>query len=246
MIEEISVVIPVHNEAGNIEKLVKETYDVFLRSDLKGEIVVVDDKSSDNSYDILKDLTNEISNLRVIAHKNNCGQSRSLVTGIRGAKCAVIATMDGDGQNDPNDIPKLLKVLQKDENKNLQMVAGYRKKRKDTAFKKIASKFANKIRSFLLKDETPDTGCGLKVFYREAFLKLPYFDHMHRFLPALIQRDGGEVISVEVNHLPRVHGTSHYNNLQRGWVGIVDLLGVMWLQRRSHIPIIEEYKKDNI
>ncbi len=246
MKKEVSVVIPVHNEAGNIEKLVKETYNVFLKNDLEGEIVVVDDKSSDKSYEILKDLSNEISNLRIIAHKNNCGQSRALVSGIRRARYDIIATMDGDGQNDPNDIPKLLKVLQKEKNGKLQMVAGYRKKRKDTAFKKIASKWANKIRSFLLKDDTPDTGCGLKVFYKEAFLNLPYFDHMHRFLPALIQRDGGEVISVEVNHLPRIYGISHYNNLQRLWVGIVDLLGVIWLQKRSHIPIIEEYRKDNI
>ncbi len=239
MIEEVSVVIPVHNEEGNIEKLVKKTKDVFEKSKIRGEIVVVDDKSSDNTLESLLALKKDVDILRIIAHDRNCGQSRALWSGVKEAYFGIIATMDGDGQNDPNDIPKLLDVL-KNGDKNLKMVAGFRKKRKDTVFKRIASKIANKIRASLLKDNTPDSGCGLKVFYKDTFLSLPYFDHMHRFLPALFQREGAKVISVEVNHLPREHGKSHYNNFQRGVVGIVDLFGVMWLMRRNCLPVEKE------
>ncbi len=246
MIKEISVVIPAHNETGNIEKLVKDTDDILLKEGIEGEIIVIDDYSSDQTLEVLKSLQKEINTLRVIRHEKNCGQSRSLVTGIRKAKYPVIVTMDGDYQNDPKDIPKLLKTLKEGEEKNIRMVVGYRKKRKDTVFKRVASKYANKIRAFLLKDDTPDTGCGLKAFYREDFLKFPYFDHMHRFLPALMKREGGEVVSVEVNHLKREFGKSHYNNLQRAIVGIVDLLGVMWLQKRTCNPPYKEITKDAV
>ncbi len=232
MSETISVVIPVHNEEGNIEELVRKTYKVLKESDIDGEIIVVDDKSSDNTLKNLLDMKKEISILRVIAHKKNCGQSKALYNGIKSAKYGIIATMDGDGQNDPKDIPKMLQVL-KNGDENLKMVAGYRKKRQDSVFKKVASRLANKIRAFLLKDDTPDSGCGIKVFYKDTFLSLPYFDHMHRFLPALFKREGALVISVEVNHFARKHGKSHYNNFQRGVVGIVDLIGVMWLNKRN-------------
>ncbi len=241
----ISIVIPFHNESENIKPLISKTDKVLKDMQISYEIVAVDDASSDDTYDILKNLTDEFKTLRVLHHQNNCGQSTSVVTGIRNAKGELIATLDGDGQNNPEDIPNLYTALTKSDNPNLKMVAGYRKKRKDTIFKRWGSKFANAIRSRLLKDATPDTGCGLKLFYRETFLKLPYFDHMHRFLPALVQREGGDVISVEVSHFPRVHGKSHYNNLQRLWVGIIDLIGVMWLIKRSFKPQIVEYKKDN-
>jgi dolichol-phosphate mannosyltransferase len=239
----LSIVIPFHNESENITPLITKVDQVVSQMDLSYEIIAIDDASTDDTYQILQRLTDTFPKLRLIHHVNNCGQSTSVVTGIRHAEGEFIATLDGDGQNDPADIPKLYNAMTTSDNPNLKMVAGYRKKRKDTIFKRWGSKLANAVRSSLLKDATPDTGCGLKLFYRETFLRLPYFDHMHRFLPALVQRDGGDVISVEVNHFPRIHGTSHYNNLQRLWVGIIDLMGVMWLIKRSHRPQIEEYKK---
>ena len=242
----MSIVIPFHNESANITPLIKKTDEVLTHMQISYEIVAVDDASSDDTYKILQDLTNSFPSLKVFHHHNNCGQSTSVVTGVRNAKGDLIATLDGDGQNNPEDIPNLYKALLNSNNPNLKMVAGYRKERKDTIFKRWGSKFANSIRSRLLKDATPDTGCGLKLFHREIFLKLPYFDHMHRFLPALVQREGADVISVEVSHFPRVYGKSHYNNLQRLWVGIIDLIGVMWLIRRSFKPKITQYKVNNI
>ncbi len=241
----MSVVIPFHNESKNITPLITKTDEVLKNMQISYEIISIDDASSDDTYKILKELSSKIKPLRVLHHENNCGQSTSVVTGIRNAKGELIATLDGDGQNNPKDIPDLFKALVESDDPNLKMIAGYRKKRKDTIFKRWGSKFANAVRSRLLKDSTPDTGCGLKLFYRETFLKLPYFDHMHRFLPALVQREGYSVISVEVSHFPRVHGKSHYNNLQRLWVGIIDLMGVMWLIRRSFKPQIIEHKKDD-
>ena len=241
---QISIVIPFHNESENITPLISKVDDVLQKMELDYEIVAVDDASTDDSYAILQKLTQNYPKLRLLHHINNCGQSTSVVTGVRNARGEFIATLDGDGQNDPEDIPNLYKAMVTSDNPNLKMVAGYRKKRKDTIFKRWGSKIANAVRSRMLKDSTPDTGCGLKLFYRETFLRLPYFDHMHRFLPALVQREGGDVISVEVNHFPRVHGTSHYNNLQRLGVGIIDLIGVMWLIRRSYKPQIVEYPEE--
>ncbi len=241
---QISVVIPFHNESENIMPLITKVNRVLQKMEISYEIVAVDDASNDDSYQILQHLSTQIPNLLLLHHLYNCGQSTSIVTGVRFAKGKLITTLDGDGQNDPEDIPKLYETLTRSDNPNLRMVAGYRKKRKDTIFKRWGSRIANSVRSYLLKDATPDTGCGLKLFYRETFLRLPYFDHMHRFLPALVQRDGGDVISVEVNHFPRIYGTSHYNNFQRLRVGIIDLIGVMWLIRRSHRPVIEIYGKE--
>lgn len=241
----ISIVIPFHNESKNITPLIEKTDDVLKTMSITYEIIAIDDASSDDSYELLKKLCEDFKHLRVLYHKNNCGQSTAVVTGVRSAKGEIIATLDGDGQNDPLDIPNLFHTLKNSTNPNLKMVAGYRKNRKDTIFKRWGSKFANSVRSKLLKDATPDTGCGLKLFYRESFLHLPYFDHMHRFLPALIQREGGDVISVEVKHFPRLHGVSHYNNLQRLWVGIIDMIGVIWLIKRSYKPQIKEYKRGN-
>ncbi len=240
----LSIVIPFHNESENITPLIDKVDQTLQKMQITSEIVAVDDASTDDTYAILRNLQKRYPNLRVLHHQRNCGQSTSVVTGVRNAKGELIATLDGDGQNDPADIPNLYDALINANNPKLKMVAGYRKNRKDTIFKRWGSKLANAVRSRLLKDNTPDTGCGLKLFYRETFLRLPYFDHMHRFLPALVQRDGGEVISVEVTHHPRVHGKSHYNNLQRLWVGIIDLAGVIWLIRRSCKAEVIETQKD--
>lgn len=240
---ELSVVIPVHNEADNVEPLISE-----IESALEPlgdyEIVYVDDGSTDNTLQVLLERAHRSPRLRVLRHRRCCGQSTALLSGIRAARGRTIATLDGDGQNDPADIPKLHSALVTGaEAGKLAMVAGYRAKRRDTGWRRFSSKVANAVRGSLLRDQTPDTGCGLKVFPRDVFLALPYFDHMHRFLPALVQRAGGRVQSVEVNHRPRLRGTSKYGTWHRLWVGLVDLLGVIWLQRRAKVPELEEMAK---
>jgi len=236
----LSVVVPVHNEAENLKPLLEEickTLDGFRDF----EVIYVDDGSTDDSYVRLIDLARHIPQLRVLKHRRGYGQSTALLTGIRHAKGDIIATLDGDGQNDPADIRALLNALETLQKEHaLAMVVGYRKRRQDTEWRRISSRIANAVRAKLLGDNTPDTGCGLKVFSKELFLLLPYFDHMHRFLPALAQRAGGRVVSVEVNHRARLAGVSKYGTWNRLWVGIVDILGVMWLQSRAHIPIVEE------
>ena len=237
---DISVVVPVHNEEGNLAPLLCE-----IRQALEGsrhyEIIYVDDGSTDDTLARLKQLSKDYPQLRILHHRRGCGQSTALLTGILAARGNAIVTLDGDGQNDPADIPRLYAALQELEHEQpLAMVAGYRKRRQDTGWRKFSSKVANTVRGGLLQDQTPDTGCGLKVFSRELFLRLPYFDHMHRFLPALTKRAGGKVISVEVNHRPRLTGTSKYGTWHRLWVGIVDLFGVIWLQRRAQLASVEE------
>jgi dolichol-phosphate mannosyltransferase len=160
-------------------------------------------------------------------------------TGVDAAAAAVIATLDGDGQNDPADIPALYRALQ-EASDAVRLVTGYRKRRQDTWLKRFSSRVANAVRGGFLNDNTPDTGCGLKVFTRATFRSLPRFDHMHRFLPALVQMRGGETLSVEVNHRERLRGTSKYGMFNRLWVGIVDLLGVKWLQQRTRLPVVSE------
>jgi dolichol-phosphate mannosyltransferase len=239
---DISVVVPVHNEAENIEPLIQEIREA-LDGQLDYEVLYVDDGSSDATPDILKQLQNGFPRLRVLRHLQCCGQSSAIHSGVQAARAEWIVTLDGDGQNDPADIPKLLAVIRDpDRPANLHMVGGQRKKRRDTWIKRMSSKIANGVRSRLLKDSTPDTGCGLKVFNREVFLQLPFFDHMHRFLAALFQRQGSQVMSVEVHHRPRERGISKYGLHNRLWVGIVDLFGVMWLQRRSKQPQVTEIK----
>ena len=236
----LSVVIPVRNEAENILPLLAEI-DAALEGRAGFEVVYVDDGSTDATPQRLAEAQARDSRLRVLAHASSCGQSAALVTGFRAARGEWIATLDGDGQNDPADIPKLLTERDRaGQPANLQLVAGYRKKRQDTWLKRISSRIANGVRSRLLGDATPDTGCGLKLILRSAVLELPVFDHMHRFLPALVQRNGGATISVEVNHRPRTRGTSNYGTFNRLWVGIVDLFGVMWLQRRVRRPQASE------
>ena len=236
---DLSVVIPVCNEEESIGVLIEEITQALAQK-YQHEIIVVDDGSTDKTLEVLLKIKKDLPTLRVIKHLQNSGQSTAVRTGVQHAKSAWIATLDGDGQNDPADIPNLYNELA---NQNLDpwlVVAGYRKKRKDTWLKRISSKYANSIRDRLLRDGTPDTGCGLKVFARDSFLALPYFDHMHRYIPALFQRQGGRVVSVEVNHRHRTQGTSKYGFHNRLWVGIVDILGVRWLQNRARITKTKE------
>ena len=236
----LSVVVPVHNENENLRPLIEEI-ETAVAALSDHEIIYVDDGSTDDTLARLQALKQEFPRLRVLRHRTCCGQSTALRTGIQAAKGPVIATLDGDGQNDPANIPAMLTAWQElKQQSDTALVAGYRRNRKDTGWRKFSSRFANRIRAGLLRDETPDTGCGLKLFDRDLFLAMPYFDHMHRFLPALAQRAGSRVISVEVNHRPRTRGQSKYGTWHRLWVGVWDLLGVMWLQRRAHVPVVEE------
>ena len=231
----VCVVVPVRNEGPNIAPLLAEI-EAALRS-ISHEIVYVDDGSTDDTPARLAEAQNSGMPLGVVRHRSSCGQSAAVISGVRAARAPWVATLDGDGQNDPADIPALLARAQAAE--GLVLVAGHRVSRRDTQAKRIASRLANGVRARLLGDATPDTGCGLKVFAREAFLHLPQFDHMHRFLPALFIRAGGRVESVAVNHRPRTRGRSNYGTLDRLWVGIFDLAGVYWLQRRWKRPELE-------
>lgn len=235
---ELSVVVPVFNERDNIPPLVGEVV-AALRGKIPFEIVYVNDQSKDDSLDVLRALKATTPELRVISHLKQSGQSTAVRTGVKAARGAWIATLDGDGQNDPADIPKLL-AARDAADADVKLFAGWRVNRKDTGSKRWASKFANAIRSRLLRDETPDTGCGIKLFDRAVFLDLPYFDHMHRYLPALVKRAGWRSVSVPVNHRERTAGVSKYNNLGRAWVGLKDLRGVAWLIQRSKITGTQE------
>ncbi|MFM2290092.1 MAG: hypothetical protein RL684_3235 [Pseudomonadota bacterium] len=235
---ELSVVVPVFNERDNIPPLLAEIA-AALRGRVDFEIVYVDDASKDDSLAVLAQAKAAYPELRVVRHLAQSGQSTAIRNGVKAARGAWIATLDGDGQNDPADIPKLL-AMRDASPAQIKLFAGWRVERKDSGSKRWASKWANAIRSRLLRDDTPDTGCGIKLFEREAFLDLPYFDHMHRYLPALMQRAGWQVKSVPVNHRPRGAGTSKYNNLNRALVGIADLRGVGWLIRRSRRTATEE------
>lgn len=231
----LSVVLPMYNEEGGAEVLIREIADTLV--DISHEIIVVDDASKDATKSVLVALKNDIPQLRVLGHKSNSGQSRALRTGILAAKSAVIAQLDGDGQNVPADIPKLYAQLTRAEAPGLlALVGGERQKRQDSQAKLIASRWANKFRKWLLKDETNDTGCGLKVYRRDAYLRLPYFDHIHRYLPALMVREGFLTEFLPVSHRPREHGQSKYTNFGRAAVAIRDLIGVTWLIARSRNP----------
>lgn len=234
---DLAVVVPAKDEAGSVLSLVEE-----IRCALEGsivfELIYVDDGSTDATLARLAEAKRCCSHLRVIRHKASCGQSQAIITGIKAARAAWIVTLDGDGQNDPADIPVLFARLQamRYETAIQSMLIGYRAVRHDTWGKRITSRLANRLRAVLLKDDTPDTGCGLKMFPRAAFLGFPHFDHMHRYLPALMIRSGGQVISCAVNHRPRSSGRSHYGTLDRLWVSLFDLVGMLWLQRRCHRP----------
>ena len=232
-INQLSVVVPVRNESGNVASLISEI-DAALKH-ITHEIVYVDDGSTDDTYRQLKDLQATFAQLKIVRHVQSCGQSTAVRTGVKAAQYDWVTTLDGDGQNDPADIPKLMAAVMD----GIDLVGGNRRaSRRDTWIKRISSVIANTVRSKMLRDDTPDTGCGLKLFKRAAFLDLPYFDHMHRFLPALIKRHGGKIVSVPVAHRNREHGKSNYGTIDRLLVGIVDLFGVAWLQRRAKIPNI--------
>ena len=235
---DLSVVVPVHNERDNIVPLLSEIA-AALRGRCDFEIVYVDDCSRDDTLSVMAAAKTQFPELRILRHLSQSGQSTAVRTGVKAARGAWIATLDGDGQNDPADIPKLMAMRDASPN-SIKLFAGWRVERKDSGSKRWASKFANAIRSRLLRDATPDTGCGIKLFERAAFLDLPYFDHMHRYLPALMQRAGWQVKSVPVNHRPRGTGQSKYNNFNRALVGIADLRGVAWLIRRSKRTGVEE------
>ncbi|MBI5461759.1 MAG: glycosyltransferase family 2 protein [Gammaproteobacteria bacterium] len=237
---DLSVVIPVKNEQDNILPLLAEIH-AALDGRYDYEVIYVDDGSDDATPRVLDEGRAQYPRLRVLRHAQSCGQSTAVRSGVKAARAAWIATLDGDGQNDPADIPNLLAVIQAPNcPPELKLIAGWRKNRRDTWLKRISSKIANAVRGNLLKDNTPDTGCGLKLFQRELFLDLPYFDHMHRFLPALVQRAGCQVRSVEVHQRHRERGVSKYGLHNRLWVGIVDLFGVGWLQRRAKRPVVRE------
>lgn len=232
---EFSVVVPVHDEAGNAAALARE-----IAAALDGrsyEMIFVDDASRDDTRAELAALKPEMPNLRLIGHRKNCGQSRAVRTGVQFARAAIVGTLDGDGQNDPADLPRLLaKLTRAEASTDLGMVAGKRAKRRDSWSKRMASRIANTVRKAALKDGADDSGSGIKVFKREAFLNLPYFDHMHRYMPALMLREGYAVEFLEVNHRPRGAGRSKYTNLGRLAANMSDLFGVMWLRSRARPP----------
>jgi dolichol-phosphate mannosyltransferase len=237
---ELSVVVPIHNEAESIGPLLHE-----IRRALVGiapcEIVVVDDESTDDSLARLDACAASIPELRIIRHRRNAGQSTALHTGVRFARAPLVATLDSDGQNDPADIPALLARYREAARGQWLLIVGERTTRRDAFMTRASSRIANAVRRLFLRDHTLDTGCGLKLFARDLFLALPYFDHMHRFLPALVLRAGGRVLSVPVSHRPRSGGQSHYGIHNRLWTGIVDMLGVAWLIRRSRLPDAGEH-----
>ena len=230
---DISIVVPVFNEQGAAPDLAREIAAAF--SGRQFELIFVDDCSRDQTREVLGALTVEIPQLRILSHTANSGQSRSIRTGILAARGEVIVTLDGDGQNDPADGPKLVDALLAGP-ADLALVGGERVKRQDSQAKKLASRLGNGVRKRLLRDSANDTGCGLKAFHREAYLRLPYFDHIHRYIPALMLREGYEVAFLPVNHRHRQSGQSKYTNLGRLWASLSDLLGVMWLQSRARQP----------
>ncbi len=236
----VSIVIPAKNEQENIEPLVFEIANA-LKGTREFEIIYVDDGSTDNTFAEITRLTAQVPELKAIKHQQSVGQSTAIFTGVNNAQGTFIATLDADGQNDPADIPALLALADVQASGSHFCIAGYRKKRSgDTKWKQLQSRIANKVRAWLLGDNTPDTGCGLKVYPKHTFKALPYFDHMHRFMPALIKRLGGNIVIEEVNHRERMAGDSNYTMFNRLWVGIVDILGVAWLQRRHKLATVIE------
>ena len=237
---DLTIVIPVFNEVESIGLLLDEISTEF-DAETGYEIIVVDDGSSDGTPAVLQAARQSLSQLRILRHRECYGQSAAIASGVRAAGKPWIATLDGDGQNDPADILKLFRIMDETPD-DVHLVTGHRKQRRDGWLKRVTSRIANSVRTTLLHDDAPDSACGLRVFARATFLGLPQFDHMHRFLPALVQRQGGKVLSVEINHRARLRGQSKYGIHNRLWVGIIDMLGVLWLQRRSKPPIVSEIK----
>ncbi len=240
---EVSVVIPMKNEEANLPPLVTGIAEAC--EGVAFEIIVVDDGSDDGTASEALRMAQELGTVRLLSHPQSGGQSAAVHSGVLAANGRVICTLDGDGQNPPSELPKLFKPLLADETGKLGLVAGQRVARQDTFSKRWASKFANRLRGWILKDGTRDTGCGLKGFRRDVFLTLPYFDHMHRYLPALFRRDGWDILLVDVTHRERQAGQSNYTNFKRAIVGIPDLLAVSWLIRRRKKARPEERFADN-
>lgn len=235
----VSVVVPVRNEADNIELLVKEIA-TALDGQWRFEVIYVNDGSSDGTEAELNRLMTQYPWLRRVRHKQSCGQSAAVRSGVAAARAPLIATLDGDGQNDPAFIPAMLRALEADGGQ-VGLIAGQRVGRKSGGFKKFQSRVANTVRGAVLRDGTRDTGCGLKAFRRDLFLRLPYFDGLHRFLPALAKREGCHIGYVDVVDRPRAHGVSNYGMWDRLWIGILDLAGVWWLiRRKKRIPEVSE------
>jgi dolichol-phosphate mannosyltransferase len=231
----VSVVVPVRNEAGNLAPLIAEI-EAALAPVGPFEIVYVNDGSTDGTSDELARLAQTRPHLRIVAHAQSCGQSAAVRTGVRAARAPIVCTLDGDGQNDPAFLPAMIALLEQ-MGPGCGLVQGQRVGRKDTAFKRLQSRVANSVRRLMLKDGTRDTGCGLKCFRREAYLALPYFDALHRFMPALVQREGYALGYVDVIDRPRLTGVSNYGFFDRLWVGLMDLVGVRWLiVRRRRAP----------
>jgi dolichol-phosphate mannosyltransferase len=236
----ISIIVPAKNEADNIGFLVDEIM-AYLNGHYQFEIIYIDDGSTDlTTHKVLELKLIYPDKIRLIQHAHSVGQSTAICTGVKHASGEFIVTIDADGQNDPADITNLLQIAMAFPKDVHFCVAGYRKQRKDTSWKRLQSRLANSVRAKLLGDDTPDTACGLKVIPRSTFLQLPYFDHMHRYLPALIKRMGGEIVVVEVGHRDRQHGQSNYGMWGRLTAGLIDMLGVIWLQRRNKIPSTKE------
>jgi dolichol-phosphate mannosyltransferase len=238
----VAIVVPVRNEADNIAPLVDEIA-AALDKNLAFELIYVNDGSTDRTEAELTRLMASRPWLRQIRHETSCGQSAAVSSGVIHARAGIVVTLDGDGQNDPAFIPALLEAMMKAP--HIGLVAGQRVGRQATGFKKFQSRVANAVRSVVLRDGTRDTGCGLKAFRRDLFLRLPYFDGLHRFLPALVRREGYAIGYVDVVDRPRRAGTSNYGMWDRLWIGILDLLGVWWLiRRRRHIPQVSEVKRN--
>jgi len=230
---DISVVIPARNEAENVAPLCREIHDA-LSGRFEYEIIVVDDGSTDATAEEVRRCM-QGGLVRLLRHAKSFGQSASVHSGVTAARARWIGTLDGDGQNDPADLPAMYqRMISEPAGSKLRMVIGNRVTRRDTWVRRLSSRVANGIRGWLLNDGTPDAGCGIKVFDRETYLRLPFFNHMHRFLAALFLRAGAAVVSIPVAHRPRMRGTSKYGIHNRLWAGVIDILGVMWLRRRGY------------
>ena len=235
---QVSVVLPAKNEAKNLPLLLHEIAQTVNTE--QTEIVVVDDGSNDDTTTLLLSLADTFPlSCKVITHPYSCGQSTSVYHGVLSSQGKWVVTLDADGQNDPADIPRLIEKATQEKGAHF-CVIGHRQKRQDTQWKRLQSKVANRVRQWILQDDTPDTGCGLKLLPRATFLMLPYFDHMHRYIPALTKRLGGNIVCVPVNHRARTEGQSNYNAWNRGWAGIIDMLGVRWLMYRSRLDAINK------
>lgn len=238
-VPELSVVVPLHDEAGNIGSLIREITGA-LRPETRFEIVCVNDGSRDGTEAVLQAARAEVPELRVLHHDRRSGQSAAVLSGVRLARGDWIATLDGDGQDDPADLPSMIALRDRTANRGPRLIIGRRKTRRDTLAKRWASRAANRIRRAVLDDGACDSGAGLKLLPRALFLEFPAFDHMHRYLPALAISRGAPVLEHPVNNRPRASGRSHYGIIDRGLAGAVDLIGVAWLLHRTKRPLVTE------